>query len=407
MFVGTRIDSGATRPESLLLFFLSALGFGAFATGVHIIMVPWLALEHLQLGASTFGLIQALLLFPNLAFLLLGGVVADRRNAAKWLMASSAGLALLHSVVLCLTLLHLLSSWSLMGYALLVGGLVAMAQPLRESMVPTFAVSSVQRAILQVSFVQYCAQSVGVLLAGVSTTAGLVWILGVQIMALSISGWCYSRLSHRTIPTRANEASVAEAIRHGVREVWGHSTLRQLVLLVGFNGFVNLGAYVVLIPLLITQVYGLSAAYYGWVQLAFVVGNIMMSGLMLSVRIRWPSGRIVLICLAVSGGILGCLGLKLPQWTLVPLVFSWGCAVAVSSSMGRVLLQSQVEKAVRGRVVSLYQLALFGTAPLGAVSAGFLAEILSINTILLGAGVMTMALFVIFGLRSALWSCVD
>ena len=51
--------------------------------------------------------------------------------------------------------------------------------------------------------------------------------------------------------------------------------LRQLLLLVGFNGYMHMGVFLVVVPLLARDVYHMSMAQYAAVQLLFVLG--MMS----------------------------------------------------------------------------------------------------------------------------------
>jgi MFS family permease len=372
--------------------------------GIQIVLLPWMAAGQLQATPQQLGWVQSAALLPAMLLMLLGGAYADRPGALRVLPWFYLLLALSHGLMISVNLSGLLSLGLLMVYGLALGSSNAFIQPLRDRALPGVLgqEQGLQRPVVQISLCVYVAQALGVALAGQMQWLGVHWLLAIQCLALL--GTAALLMTNGPLPApKTSDASKQVTILQGLAFVWRHHVLRHLTLLVGFNGFVHLGVFVVALPLLARDVYGQGAAYFSALQLVFVCGNVAATlGLLRRGGVEQP-GRSVLFCLLYAGLIMLAISAKPTQQGLFMLVFAWGVVAGVSASMGKSLLQQQTDDAYRGRALSLYQLALFGAAPLGALVCGYAVDLFGALQLFQYGGLATLLLFVVYlGVRP-LW----
>lgn len=392
--------------------YLLAIALAALATGIQVVLLPWLAVGELQLPASQVGWVQSAVLLPGVLFMLWAGAMADRPGAVRWLPGLYGGLLLCHAGMLWLVLDQALRLPLLISYALLLGALQALIQPLRDRALPHFmsADGSFQNAVVQISLCVYIAQALGVSLAGQVAWLGLAGVLACQCLALLL---CMALLSQRLRQQPMAERTEAVqnesggnrqlSVADGLRFVARRPILRQLVALVAFNGFIHIGVFVVALPLLARDVFQRDAAFFATLQLVFVVGNIVATLVLLRRgRIRYQ-GRSVLFCLLYAGVIMLAIGAGPTTTGLLLLIFVWGVVAGVSASLGKALLQQQVLEDYRGRVLSIYHLALFGAAPLGALACGYAVQYWGALRLFELGGLLSLGLFAVFLCLKPLW----
>ena len=106
-----------SRPFALLWLgqTVSALGDGAFFTAL-----PWTVLVLTHSGTA-MGLVGIAEMLPRVAFLLVGGVVADRLPRRLIMLCSDAGRAAAVLAVAVLAWMHALQLWHLVALGVLFG----------------------------------------------------------------------------------------------------------------------------------------------------------------------------------------------------------------------------------------------------------------------------------------------
>ncbi|RLA40683.1 MAG: MFS transporter, partial [Gammaproteobacteria bacterium] len=85
-----------------------------------------------------------------------------------------------------------------------------------------------------------------------------------------------------------------------------------------------------------------------------------------------------------------------------PAVLVWGMFSGISISLGRMMTHTEAPEAYRSRVVSIYQLAFFGTAPIGAWMTGQLISAQGVLETFGGLGATTL-LVASLGVFTQLW----
>lgn len=391
---------------SILSRFFISHGISAFAGGIHIVMLSWLALAVVHVSSFQLGLIQVAALLPSLVTMLVSGAWADRRNPFLVLTASLVFQGAVYGALTVCAALNMLSLKVLLVYAVCIGLSNGCVQPLKEKIVSDIRAVTLQKRVSFLSFIQFSMQSAGILLAGISDSVGVHWVLLIQAGAVLIAAACTLSLRRtHTKPAsyRSVKESTLQSIRSGVRAVRHNRAFRHLMLLVAFNGFMHMGIFIVLMPMLAREHYGFHSAAYSTLQCVFVLGMIVAHGTIgLRKTIVYP-GQGALFSLLYTAVIGFSLSQAPTTLGFYSLVFLWGLVAGNSAAQCRLVLLSVVAKPLKGRAISMYQALLFGMAPLGALVTGWVIDYADEQQVLDFMAMASAVLFLFFMFSRTLW----
>ena len=360
---------------------------------------PWLVL---LLGGSPIqlGIVLALQFAPSMVLAPLGGVIADRVDKRRLLMATQS-VAMLQAVALfALTVTDVVQIWHVMLLALALGFVNAVDMPVRQS----FAADLVSRdqlmgAITLNSASFNLARVLGPAVAGV-TLAVFGPAFNFAINAASYGGvltalWHMDpreiRRSERPERQPSVRSSLAEGIRYAVRTP---TVLWPLVLLGGVSlfGF----NFQILLPLFARLTLEMRADGYGALFAAMGLGSLIGSLSLAFIGTRRPLLGFIL------GGGLGfvvfeaLLGLARSPFLVYPLIMLVGLSSMLMINSINVMVQQNVPNELRGRVMALYVTVFAGASPIGGIFIGVVAELWGPPAgFLLGAGLSTLFLALI------------
>jgi MFS family permease len=378
------------------------------------VSVPWLVLA---LGGTPIqlGLVAMLQFGPSMILAPFGGVFADRIEKRHALIATQLA-ACLHAVVLfLLTATGVVEIPMVMLMALFLGIVNAVDMPLRQALAPDLVPRNLlANAIALNSMAFNGARVVGPALAGViiaagtaatgSATAGVainllvntVTYAGVLTGLLRMNPREIRRVDH---PER--HPPVLESLREGVSyAVRTPLVLWSLVLLGGISAFgFN---FQILLPLFSTHVLRLGADGYGALFAAMGVGSLAGSLTLAYLHRRRA------IPLMLAGGFVFAIvlvGVAASRMLVMaaPLIIAAGYSSMLMINTINATVQANVTDALRGRVMALYVTVFAGSAPLGGLFAGAVAEAWgSPAAFLIGAALsMITVTAVALGLRGA------
>ncbi|WGO96789.1 MFS transporter [Saccharophagus degradans] len=381
--------------------FLIAHGLAAITVGIHLVLLSWLSVGVLHLSSAYVGWVQAAALIPSLFSIVLAGVLADRHNPAVLMVAVQLTLAITFTVFALLLHADKLTFAFLLVYGALVGSCNGLVQPVREKLLMQLDTVVLQRKISSASAVQFSCQGAGVLLVTLSVYFDMALLLGLQALLSVVAAIFYSSLARAKAKPRPPENSVWREPLILLRQNVG---LRQLLCLAAFNGYMHLGVFVVVLPILARDVYALNSQAYAFLQFTFVVGMILANiRLLYTEKIRFP-GQGALFSLLYTGVVGVALSRQPTLVGLYLLVGVWGWVAGNSAGLSRIVLQSLVAFSMKGRVMALYQFILFGMAPLGALAAGYALHWFSLPTVFIVMSVSSALLFVLFLFSKTLWA---
>lgn len=367
----------AAGPPRRFRWYLAGVGAGAGAMGLQTVLFPWLLVGVLHEAPARVGLAQTAVLVPSLLLILLGGAISDNRHLGTHVRRLFFLYALPCGMLLWAALSARLDYTLLLLFGLSYGTITAFVQPAREALLPQVHTGSIQQAVAQSTFVQFAAQSVGIALAGQLDAIGLPLLLLVQMALFLVTGNLFRRAQPAHEGLQAGRRREPLGVLSGFATVWRLPPLRALMAVVSITGFFGFGAYLVAVPLMVREVYHGGAGLFSAVQLCFTFGVLGANLLFMrrGMSLGRP-GRALIVSFLGRGLVLAVLATHLPLWALLPGVVIWGMLSGLAITLGRVLTHTQAPDSHRSRVVSIYQLAFFGAAPLGAwltgqVIAGF------------------------------------
>ena len=385
--------------------YLGGVGASSIAQGLQIVIFPWLLVGVLGESAVRVGYAQMALMLPQLLFILVGGVISDNRHLGRHLFR----LYMFYSVPCLLLLVAVWMDYLSFGLMLLFGfcfgTVTAFIQPARESLLAQVADKQLQQAVARASFIQFSAQSVGILLAGYMDQLGLLILIILQVLLLLSSGW----LLRQCLPVGVDQPierqrSTWKDMTSGLSVVWRDSRLKQLMMVVAATGFLGFGLYLVAMPILTREIYQQGAAFFAWIQFSFMFGVILSNIYIIRFVGRFSQpGKVLLLSLLIRGCFLVAIAMSPPPWLLFVFIVLWGIASGVAMMLGRSMTHEASPQPYRARVVSVYQLALFGAAPIGAWFSGHTISAVGVLPAIGALGGLTILAAVIAIFFSDLW----
>ena len=362
-------------------WYLSGAGAWFLAFGIQQVMFSYLVTTALQGSEIQVGLAQASLTIISMVLLLVGGNVADQSDARQVLIRCHIAAvfpALILAVVVWTGALRY--EW-LIVYGLAMGAITAFTVPSREALLGDVVTSSaaIQRAVTTTIGVTFLCQIAGMLSASLAALAGPAPIIMIQVVAQLVGLYT----AHRLLPSTrhhehagTSEGSTLQRIRAGLREVAGSPELLPINILTAAIGVLFIGAFMVILPLILRSEFGASVQQISTMLATFWGGSILSSIVISRIGNIVNRGR--LIILAVSNGalMLALMSIPAPLYVLYVLVFIWGLGAGVMMSMSRTTVQEYAPPAHRARILSIYQLGFTGGMSFGSLIVGFVAHAL-------------------------------
>lgn len=355
------------------LFFSGQL-ISLIGTWMDTIAEAWLVyrLTHssLLLGIAGFASqIPVFLLAP------IGGVVADRFNRHRVVIATQASSMVLASILSYLTLTKRVTVIDVITLAALMGCVNAFDIPARQA----FLVDMVGREDLMNAIALNSSMFNGARVVGPSVAGILVASIG--------EGWCFfaNAVSYIAViaglllmkiertNTAPSEGSPIEHIKEGFRFVRHTAPIRAILLLLGLVSLVGM-PYSVLMPVFATKILHGDASTLGVLMGATGVGALIGALLLASRTELRGLGRFVFISCAGFGGSLIVFSFSHWYALSVALLVPVGFCMMVQMASSNTLIQAMVPDALRGRTMAVYSMMFMGMAPLGALLAGGAAD---------------------------------
>jgi MFS family permease len=360
----------------------------------------WLVLE-LTDSEFLLGLVTAAGSLPVLFFTLYAGVVADRMDKRRILLAAQT-VALLQALAMAvLTGTGAITFPAVLLLVLLLGTANAFEIPTRQSFfVELISREDLSNAVALNSSAFSATRIVGPAVAGALIgTVGIAaafYANAVSYLAV-IVGLLLIRLP-RPEPVERT-ASTAENLREGLAFIRDHrliATLVALVAAISIFGF----PFVMLMPVFARDVLQVGAAGLGWLLAASGAGSLAGALVLAGLPRRFPRGPLLLVSSIGFTLFLAGFALSRSFALSLALLAAMGFTMILNNATTNALLQSLVPDALRGRVMSVYVFMFLGMAPLGALQAGTLARWIGSPLALLSGAAILLVLIAIAWLRT-------
>jgi MFS family permease len=372
--------------------------------------MQWVAIDwHIYVLTGSplaLGLVGLCRVIPIVVFSLWGGVVADRSDRRRVMLATQ-GFMLLVAIVLGFATRSGIDTVPLL-YLLTAASAAASAfdNPARQALIPRLVPRAELPGALALNLTMFHGAMIvgpalaGLLLAAVAggtpggaaaggETGGIAWIYFAN--AVTFLGTLGALLTLRTSTAPEGDPASRErpvaALQAGLRFVFGSPILVWTMVLDFVATFFS--AALSLLPIFADQILGVGASGFGWLRSAPAIGAVAGAFFTAAFPLPRKQGKIFLWAVGVYGLATVVFGLS----RSFPLTFAalaiGGLADLISTVVRQTVRQLITPDGLRGRMTSVNMLFFMGGPQLGELEAGLVASLFA--TAALGATVSVVS----------------
>jgi predicted MFS family arabinose efflux permease len=366
----------------------------SIGTWMQIVAQGWL-IYRLSHSSRLLGLDQFLAGIPIFLFSLIGGVVADRAERRKILLASqylqmaSAGIL---TVLVTLGVVHV---WEILCLSFVSGFAQAFGGPAYQALIPTLVDREDMPNAIALNSIQFnLAVTVGPALAGITLARlGEKWCFGLNALSFLAPIISLSMITARYLPAVTTE-SMFSSLKQGIKFVRRQNSMEALTVLAFCMTALSMPMRTY-IPVFVKDIFHRGPETYGnllsLMGVGSICGSLAMAGIG-NMRRKGKFALMMLICLGV--GISGFSLSKSLPLSYAMLAFVGATMMAVFATVTS-LVQLITTNEMRGRVMSVYNCAFRGGMPMGNLLSGWLVPMYT-APLVLGANGLVLVLVAVY-----------
>ncbi|MDZ4784892.1 MAG: MFS transporter [bacterium] len=364
----------AFKHRNYRVFFIGQF-FSLIGTWISSIACGWLVFR-LTHSEFLLGVVSFAGQFPSVLVAPFAGVLVDRWDRQKVLICTQCASMLQSLSLAILTLTGVIGFWSICALSLVQALINAFDMPARQIFVGELMEdkADLPNAIALNSAMFNGARLLGPAIGGfliAFSNEGICFLIdAISYLAVLIS--LFSIVPMRTITTRARENILLE-LKAGVKYVYEHQPIKELLFLVGLIGFFAT-SHLVLMPVFAHEIFQAGPKLLGLLMAASGLGA--LSGALILAKKYGVAGFGSLI---TRSSIF--LGISLIGFSYVTLlapslffIFASGASMVLLLASCNTLIQTLVKDEMKGRVMSIYFMSFMGMMPLGNLAAGMIAN---------------------------------
>jgi MFS family permease len=376
------------RSRNYRLYFYGQL-VSTSGTWMQTVALGWLVLRITNSGFAV-GVVTALQFLPMLLLGTYGGVIADRLEKRRTLIATQAGMAVSSAALAAITLVGSDPLWAIYLLTFVLGVFSAVDMPVRQAFVSEMVgqddlPNAVALNSAMFSTSRVIGPAIGAILIKL-VDVGPVFAVNAVSFAAVIAGLMMMQSDelYRTAPV----ARAKGQAREGLRYVWETPELRSTIGVMAVVGTLAFN-FTVVLPVLAKFTFGGDAGTYGWLSALMGVGS-MVGALGVASRLRPTAKLLVGSCMAF--GIVMLASAVAP--TLLSediLIVLLGLTSITFMATANTTCQLTSVPEMRGRVMALYGLVFLGSTPIGGPIVGWISQSFGPRYGLAVGGVATVA----------------
>lgn len=346
------------------------------------------------------GFIPTFLLSP------VAGVWADRYNRKLLIMLSDGMIAIATLILAIVFLMGYDSVWLLFVTAAVRAVGTGIQTPavgaILPQIVPTDQLTKINgiNGSLQ-AINMFVAPMVSAALLTVSTIETIFFIDVVTAAIAILILLLFLKISVHTKAVEKQTTSYMDDFRQGVIYIKEHDFLKKFFMFFAVF-FVLLAPGAFLTPLQVTRSFGEDVWRLTAIEIAFSVGMMAGGGLIAA----WGGFKNKVHTMAFSSFIMGictvALGVIPVFWVyLIPMAI-FGIAMPIFNTPTMVLLQESVDENYLGRIFGVFGMISTSMMPTGMILFGPMADVIDIEWLLIGTGLLIIFLTIFLGTNKAL-----
>jgi MFS family permease len=382
----------ALQHRNFRLFF-GGQSISLVGTWITRVATSWLVYRltgsELLLGVAGFaGQIPTLIITP------FAGVLVDRHDRRRILLWTQVGSLLQSALLAILTFTDIITVRQIIWLQVVQGIINSFDTPARQAFVSEMVEDrrDLPNAIALNSSMVNGTRIIGPSIGGVLIAAfGEGWCFAVD--AISYIAVIGSIVAMRVPPRARHEAAemhLLDELHHGWKYVLHSVPIRSALLLVAIISTAGT-PYTVLMPAIAAQVLHGGPNTLGLLMTATGVGALSGALYLAQRETVLGLGRIIMWASAVFGVGLVIFSVTTSLWPALLVLAIAGCGFMIHLAATNTILQTIVEERLRGRVMSFYTMAFFGTVPIGSLLGGVIADRYGAMTTVLVSGIICLA----------------
>ncbi|MDE3145133.1 MAG: MFS transporter [Bacteroidota bacterium] len=331
-------------------------------------------------------------MFPSFLFSFIGGVVADRYDRYKLLLLTQI-VSMIQAVLLTvLVFFNHYFVWEIIVLSVMLGIINAFDVPARQSLVYDMVTDKddLPNALALNSSMVNLSRLIGPAIAGIIIeyfgNAFCFGLNALSFVAVIISLLLMKLPEHIAKPRTKN---IAGELKEGLNYVRKAPEIFYVISMLALVSFLVL-PFSSLMPVYAKDIFHGTASTYG--TLNSVIGLGAFSGAIFLASLK-PGTNLRKI-LTINTFVFG-IGLVLFSFTTYyPLALAFAIVAAFGMmsqiTITNTLIQTTVDTAMRGRVISIYAMAFFGMQPFGGLLIGSVSQKIGVENTLLAEGIIAL-----------------
>jgi predicted MFS family arabinose efflux permease len=367
----------------------------SIGTWMQILAQSWLVY---QLSNSSFylGLDAFFGQIPVFLFSLFGGVLADRKNRRTLLIISQLIQLTCAFLLAALVATGVVRVWQIWCLSFTVGLAQSFGGPAYSALVPTLVKKEDLQNAIALNSIQFnLARVVGPALGGIALIKlGAGWCFTLN--GISFLAVIASLLAIRSPFTPVDSGgSVLESMKEGL------NFLRRregMVSLVGLAFLLTLLSYplITFLPVIAREVFHGGPNTFTLFLCLSGAGSVAGALIVASSRNQKGQAMTSLLVMLLLGLFIAAIGLSSSITFTGVLIFIAGLLLMVVFALNSSLVQLYVSDAMRGRVMSVYNVAFRGGMPFGSLLSGLMIKTASAPAVMTLNGVLVVVLALYF-----------
>jgi predicted MFS family arabinose efflux permease len=367
----------------------------SIGTWMQNIAQAWLVFE-ISKSPFLLGLDAFLGNIPIFLFSLIGGVIADRMDRRHLLVGSQfvqMGSAFLLTILIYFQWIHV---WHILALSFITGIAQSFGGPAYQALIPTLIDREDLPNAIALNSIQFnLARVIGPVLGGLALAhLGAAWCFGlngISFVAVIISLFS---LHVRFKPDRSKE-SILESMKQGFFFIRKQGTMEALIVLAFLMTALGI-PMITFLPVFAKDIFHGGPTTFTLFLTSSGAGSVVGALSVAALGNIKHKGRMALMMLVLLGAAIAGFALSPSLPLSCVLLFVSGAALISAFASISSLVQLITSDDMRGRVMSVYNVAFRGGMPMGNLATGWLVPVFTAPRVLAVNGLLLLLLGVYF-----------
>lgn len=377
--------------------FITGQAISRIGTWMERTAVSWVVYEMthstFMLGVTVFAS-----QFPSFLFSLFGGIVADRYNRHRVVMITQILSMIQATILAVIVLLGHAQVWQILTLITTLGIINAFDIPARQTLVHQLVENpeDLSNAVALNSSIVNIARLVGPALSGIVLStmgAGICFSINALSYLAVIVSLLFLKLRPQEI--KPKKQSNFKEIKEGFRYLKAHPHLAPLTIYIGIVSLLVL-PFNTLLPEFAKEVFHGDAQTFGYISSCIGSGALIGTIFLASLKGDSRKSPVLLINAAVLGISLILFSQVQNLYLALAIALVAGFTALTQSTICLTIIQTRAAPEMRGRMISLFAMSLFGMLPLGGLIIGWISNQIGSSMTVFIQGILSIIISISF-----------